>query len=95
MCDRRTDGRRRQNQYFSHCGLGYPWKRWEKISLSYPYGREKNNQSPDVIRDTEIQPSCPGFAFVHDSASLVVVQANPVHSGWISLSLITTGDRFY
>ncbi|KAK3092400.1 hypothetical protein FSP39_002347 [Pinctada imbricata] len=46
---------------------------------------EKNNQSPDVIRDTEIQPSCPGFAFVHDSASLVVVQANPGHSGWILL----------
>ncbi|KAK3108765.1 hypothetical protein FSP39_015175 [Pinctada imbricata] len=41
---------------------------------------EKNNQSPDVIRDTEIQPSCSGFAFVHDSASLIVVEANPGHS---------------
>ncbi|KAK3097747.1 hypothetical protein FSP39_012780 [Pinctada imbricata] len=54
---------------------------------------EKNNQIPDVIRDTEIQPSCPGFSFVQDTASHVVVQANPGHSGWISLSQITFGDR--
>ncbi|KAK3096247.1 hypothetical protein FSP39_024931 [Pinctada imbricata] len=49
---------------FSHCGLGYPWKRWEKISLSYPYGEyifltdaANNMAAPNIVHYSEFYNS--------------------------------------
>ncbi|KAK3095821.1 hypothetical protein FSP39_019656 [Pinctada imbricata] len=42
---------------FSHCGLVYPWKRWEKICLSYTYGwyKKVSDNTPCVVRHTQIR----------------------------------------